>query len=148
MSIEIMILVLLILGLSFMVLEAFMPAFGLLGLGGIVSFVAALIMLNDQSHFYGMPVNMPLMIALGLIGLVILGVSAYFTVRTFKTRIQAGAEIMHGMQARVVEWHGTSGRVHIDGETWLAQGPEGLVIGDAVVIEARENLVLHVRKDS
>lgn len=147
MSADLLILVLLIGGLTFMTLEAFAPAFGLLGLAGAASFISALFLLEDQASFYGVHVNIPLLIGLGVIGGVILAFSAYFTYKTRKTSISAGVEIMQGMPARVIEWHGHTGRVHVDGETWQAQGPEGLVIGDTVEVSTRNNLVLTVIKE-
>ncbi|CAN0599688.1 unnamed protein product, partial [Laminaria digitata] len=43
-------LALILLGLAFIVGEAFMPSFGILGIGGIVAFVAGSIILMDGSH--------------------------------------------------------------------------------------------------
>lgn len=144
---DIVILVLLITGLALMVLEAFAPAFGLLGILGSASFISALVMLDGQSHIYGIEVNVPLMIGVGLIGLIVLGVSFYTTYIVRRTRITAGSESLIGHPARVVEWNENMGRVFVDGETWQATGEHHLVIGDTVTIISRNNLILHVKKD-
>lgn len=146
MSVEIAIIVLLVLGLAFMMLEAITPSFGLLGLGGAVSFFAALSMLHEIGSLYGVPVGMPVLIAAGLIGLAVLAGSFYFVYVAHKSRIAAGAETMVGMNAKVLHWTGTRGQVHIDGEEWAAQGPEGLAPGDIVTVAQRDNLILTVHK--
>lgn len=146
MSVDLIILVCLILGLAFMALEAFAPAFGVLGMMGIVSFITAIVMLMDKTHFYGIEINVPILVGIGIVGVAIVGVSAYVTWRTRKARISAGAEMMQGMVARVIEWNDDAGRVHIDGEAWQAKGPDMLVIGDTVEVVGRDNLVLMVKK--
>jgi membrane-bound serine protease (ClpP class) len=146
MGIELTILVLLILGLAFMVLEAIVPTFGLLGIGGAASFLAALFMLRHESEFYGMPVDVPMLLALGIVGLAVLLGSFYFIYIARTKKISAGAEIMPGMAAIVIDWSGTSGRVRTDGEIWAAQGPAGLNAGDSVIIAERNNLILTVTK--
>ncbi|HEY8964312.1 MAG TPA: NfeD family protein [Alphaproteobacteria bacterium] len=148
MTTDLVILVLFILGLAFMALEAFVPTFGLLGLAGVGSFIAAIVMLNGHDVFYGIPVNMPLLIGLGIIGVVVLAASFLYTRKTLKKGISAGAEIMPGMSAKVISWTGTSGRVRVDGEEWAASGPEGLVPGDIVIIQSRDNLTLILKKDA
>lgn len=148
MTVELTILVLLILGLTFMLLEAIVPAFGLFGLGGAFSFVAAIFMLRNVDVFYGMPVDGPLLATLGVLGIAVLAGSIYFIIKAWKLRATAGAESMMGMPAKVVEWKGQTGRVHVDGETWAAQGPDNLSIGDVVTVTARNHLTLTVSKDA
>jgi membrane-bound serine protease (ClpP class) len=146
MGAELTILVLLILGLAFMLLEAIVPAFGLLGLGGALSFMAALIMLYDLDSFYGLRVDGPLLTALGILGLAILAGSFYFIRVAWKSRVSAGAEAMIGARGKVLEWTGVSGRVHVDGESWAAKGPENLAAGDIIRVSGRDHLILTVIK--
>lgn len=147
MTVEFTILVLLIIGFAFMTLEAIVPSFGLMGLGGAVSFFVALSMLRHQDRFYGLSVDLPLIAALGIIGLAVLAGSLYFVVTTWRKKISAGSETMPGASARVVEWAGGAGRVAHEGEIWAATGPQTLVPGDTVTITARQNLTLTVTKD-
>lgn len=147
MTVDLTILILLILGLAFMTLEAIVPSFGLLGLGGAASFVAAIFMLRHVDEFYGMPADMPLLMTLGIVGLTVFLGSLYFIRLAFKTRKSAGAETLIGAVAKVIEWNAGAGRVHVDGETWAATGPDALTIGDAVRVSGRTNLVLTITKD-
>jgi membrane-bound serine protease (ClpP class) len=58
-----------------------------------------------------------------------------------------GEEQMIGSRARVVDWHGQEGRVHVHGEVWRARGPTGLAPGQAVEVKAIEGLTLEVIPD-
>ncbi|NBX66149.1 MAG: hypothetical protein EBQ96_04050 [Proteobacteria bacterium] len=148
MSLELTVLILLVLGLAFMALEAFTPAFGLLGLGGAASFFAALMMMREMDHFMGIAVDGPLLTSLGVIGALVLAACAYFVRLAWKTRATAGSETMVGMYATVRDWKDGRGQVHVDGEEWAAQGPSDLKAGDTVRISSRDKLVLTVIKDA
>lgn len=144
---ELTVLVLLVLGLAFMALEAFVPSFGLLGLAGAASFISAIIMLRNFDSFMGLTVDGPLMGALGIIGVVVLIASLYFVRMAWKLRAKAGSEAMIGMAAKVLDWNQGRGQVHVDGEDWAAQGPDNLQAGDSVKVIARDHLILTVTKD-
>jgi membrane-bound serine protease (ClpP class) len=58
-----------------------------------------------------------------------------------------GEEQMIGSRARVVDWHGQEGRVHVHGEVWRARGPAGLAPGQEVKVKAIEGLTLEVTPD-
>ena len=148
MSIEVTIIVLLVIGLAFMALEAIVPAFGLLGLGGIASFMAALFMLRNMDEFMGIAVDAPLLASLGIAGLVVLGACVYFVRRAWQLRAQSGAETMIGMRAKILSWEGHEGRVLVEGEEWTAQGPEGLSAGQYARVSARDHLILTVTHEA
>lgn len=132
------------LGLALMAAEAVTPSFGVLGLGGAVSFVmgAAILVDTDAPQYQ---------IAWPVIG-ALAGVSLLFSLvvvgaiwRTGRGRARTGAEAMAGSAGRVMDWNGRAGHVWTHGERWSAVGPEGLEAGDAVEIAAMEGLTLRVR---
>ena len=51
---------------------------------------------------------------------------------------------MIGVVGRVVDWEGTHGRVHVQGEIWWAQGPWPVFPDSAVRVTSRSGLVLTV----
>ncbi len=144
MSHKLSIVVLLITGVAAMVLEAFVPSFGILGLGGAAAFFTALVMAHDAGSVYGLNVDVPTLVAVGIIGVVFLKASLYFTWKSLRRKLFAGAEVMAGAPARVLHWHDGHGRVHVDGEEWAATGPAHLNTGDEVTIDRRDNLTLIV----
>ena len=110
-------LALIILGLAFMIGEAFMPSFGILGLGGIISFVTGSIILMDDTN---------LAISIPLIGGTAL-VSAGFTmwvltrlIRLRKRQVVTGLEQLIGAEAVAMADFDGSGRVWLHGESWWA----------------------------
>src|SRR4051812_33115796 len=128
---ELTVLVLLITGLALMGLEAFVPSFGIIGFGGCAAFLIALWMMDHHLEtFYGWTVDTPILIAIGVLGVIVMIASLVYVRKALKVGISAGAEIMPGMSARVVAWSGTSGRVRIEGEEWAATGRENLLPGD------------------
>ncbi len=136
-------LALIILGISLIAAEAFMPSFGSLGIGGIVAFaVGSLILLDEES----------LRISLTLVAGTTL-VSAAFVFwmmgRMASLRrkpVRTGAEALIGMTGEVREDFSGDGRIWLMGESWQAKAGETLRKGEKVQVKAKEGLVLTVEK--
>ena len=146
MTIEFAVLVLLVVGLAFMALEAFVPSFGILGLGGAASFFAALVMMRDLDQFVGMTVDGPLMTSLGIIGVIVLSISAYFVRMAWKMRGTIAQDPLLGLAATVSDWQDGRGMVMLEGEGWAAVGAPDLKVGDTVTVTSRKHLILTVEK--
>jgi membrane protein implicated in regulation of membrane protease activity len=70
---------------------------------------------------------------------------AWFMVRwTQRRRAQVGAEALIGRTGKVVIACTPRGQVAVSGERWQAICPSGANVGDMVVIQALEGLVLQV----
>lgn len=134
-------LALIVLGMAFMVAEAFLPSFGVLGLGGIAAFVAgALILVDTQLPGYGIPIGLIVFMALATAVLTI-GVAAV-AVRTSK---QARAnDSFAGRVAVVTSAQGHEGWAQIDGEIWHVLCERPLQRGQQVRVTARQGLTLRV----
>jgi membrane-bound serine protease (ClpP class) len=109
---------LLLLGLALMIGEVFTPGLGILGIGGLVAFVAGAYFL-----FEGSGSDMEIAVSLPLI----LGMAALTAGLIFGV-----AEQIIGAEARVLDWDGSSGHVRLHGEIWSARSgaairPEGRV---------------------
>lgn len=61
-------------------------------------------------------------------------------------RVRTGAETLIGRTATVVRSCRPAGQVRISGETWDARCEDGADPGDAVVVVARDGLVLVVER--
>lgn len=144
MTLEWTVTILLILGCTLMLLEAFAPSFGIMGISGTTAFITSLVLMRDLETFHGLSVDPSILIACGILGVAIMGFCLYFISKAWKQKISVGAETMNGMSARVVEWSGTHGIVHVESETWQAEGPDGLQAGQTVIITDRKNLKLSV----
>ena len=64
--------------------------------------------------------------------------------RSHRRPVVTGEEDMIGSRARIVDWHGQEGRVHVRGEIWRARGPAGLVPDQKVRVQAIDGLTVEV----
>jgi membrane-bound serine protease (ClpP class) len=139
-------LALIVLGLMFMGAEAFLPSFGILGLGGIVAFVAGGLMLIDtELPGYGIPPALIGTLAVGC-ALLLIG-TARLALAARRRPVTAGAATLIGALARVESVAGGGSReawVRVEGEIWQAVSSLPLAPAQAVKIVGRKGLVLEV----
>lgn len=134
-------LALLLLGLTFMIAEAFVPSFGALGLGGVAAFVAGSLLLWDET---GPGHEIPLAPILGfalasatiLIGLMVLAL------RQHRRPVASGAEMLLGATITVVG--DDSNRAWVHGESWRIRADRPLRRGERVQVAGRDGLTLLV----
>ena len=135
-------LALLLLGLAFMVAEAFVPSFGALGLGGIAAFIAGSLLLWDETGpGYEIPLALILGFALASAGLLI-GL-ATLLVRQRRRPVVSGAEALLGATGAVMT--GDSSRAWIHGESWQIRADRPLRPGERVQVTGRDGLMLFVQ---
>ena len=134
---------LMLLGIVLMVGEAFMPSFGTLGIGGIVSFSIGSIILMDDEEFR----VSPLLIAVTVVTfatLLFLIVGRFISFR--RKQYTTGAEAMIGMTGEAVEDFVGEGRVWLLGESWSARCAGQVKKGEKVKVAAKDGLLLTVEK--
>lgn len=137
-------LALLLLGVALLVAEAFLPTFGLAGIGGIVAFVLGSLFLF---HTEGTGIGVSRGVIAGAGGAVVV---CMLTIGTLVARAQwsraaSGREGMVGtvgMVRRALAPHGT---VLVRGEYWTAVSDEAIAVGEPVEVTAVEGMVLRVR---
>jgi len=134
---------LMLLGIIFMVAEAFMPSFGALGIGGVIAFVVGSVMLLDtESPGFG--------VSWWLIGSVSLFSAAFFmTVVTLALRVRrrpvvTGREEMIGAVGETLAAFKAEGRVRVHSEEWQAYTHLPLARGQKVRVVEIRGLVLLV----
>lgn len=137
-------LLLIILGISFMILEVFVSGFGVLGIGGVVSFAFGSILLFDADTL-GNSVSIPLVIAFSLVslGFFILVMKLFLSSRSAK--VVSGIEEMVGAHAKIVKVHENGYKVLCHGEIWSAKSDEKLNVEDEVEVTELSGLTLKVR---
>ena len=124
---------LLILGMAFMTAEAFLPSFGILGIGGIISFIFGSILLfdSDSPEFQ---LSWIVIISSALFCCALLSFILSYVWRSFKRPVMSGTENLIGAMAEVLEWSDDKGSVRAEGERWKASGMRGLRKGQKVKI--------------
>jgi membrane-bound serine protease (ClpP class) len=138
---------LLMLGVALMVAEAFIPSFGIVGIGGIVAFAIGSLMMFD-TEIPGFSLSWHA-VALGTsvtAAFFLIAIGAAW--RAHGRSVVTGETALLGHFGRVVTWTGDQGFVHIQGEDWQAQSNAPLAPGQAVRVTARRDLMLIVEPDT
>jgi membrane-bound serine protease (ClpP class) len=136
-------LALVLLGLAFMIGEAFVPSFGLLGIGGAVAFVfgAAILFDTDVPAFQlGWPTIALAAAASAGVLIFLLG----YLWRAHRRPVTTGAEDFAHARATVDDWQAGQGHVRLHGERWNARGPADLAPGESVAVTGQDGLMLTV----
>ena len=141
---------LILLGVGFLVAEAFVPSYGALGLGGIVAFaIGAVLLIDGDVPGFGVP--LPLIAALSAASaafiLLVAGMAAKARKRPVVNMV-AGGRVLVGATGELVEFAGGEGWVLVGGEHWKVRGAAGLRAGQPVRITGvsdKSGVVLDVR---
>lgn len=142
-------LALLVLGIALMIGEALTPGIGILGIGGVIAFLA-----GSYFLFEGADADIEFAVSLPLIiGATITTAALTFGVvgaamTAHRRKPTTGAEEMIGSEARVVSWQDGHGQVHLHGEIWAARYErmvtQSLKTDDTVRVVGRDGLTLIV----
>lgn len=136
-------LALIFLGVALMIAEAFDPSFGVLGLGGIASFVIGSIILMDTDQpAYG--IDLSLIISLTVLSVLVLGAILWLAVKSTRSQIVSGLEALIGSDAVVIEDFDEKGSVIMHGEHWQAITHKPLKKAQTVKVTGLKNLILSV----
>jgi len=138
-------LALLALGMAFMVLEAFVPSFGVLGVGGAVAFAAGSVMLfrEDAGQLeVALPVIATFLVLSAVLFIGVIG----FAVRSRRSPVVSGAEEMLGAVGEALEDFEESGRVRVHSESWIAQSDRPIRQGVRVRVVSMDGLTLKVEE--
>lgn len=136
-------LALLLLGIAFMVAEALMPSFGVLGIGGVAAFVIGSIMLID-TEIPGYGISLPLIAAFALLSAGLCIVVLGLVLKSRKKPVVTGREELMRSTGEVVDGFDREGWVRVRGELWRARTPVPLIAGQQVKVTAVQGLVLEV----
>ncbi|MFN7454037.1 MAG: NfeD family protein [Pseudobdellovibrionaceae bacterium] len=139
-------LALIFLGIAFLIAELFVPSFGILGVGGIVSFVVGSLFLFDTAQTgYAIPLYMILGVA-SVIAAFFLGVGylALSTIRKRKDGMDGDFKVSKAIVVSV-ENDGKSGQIEVLGETWRFESTDPLKLDEEVQVLERVGLTLKVK---
>ncbi|MFO7994472.1 MAG: NfeD family protein [Marinobacter sp.] len=142
-------LALILLGLAFIVGEAFMPSFGILGVGGIVAFVTGSIILMDGSH---QDISLP---TIGGTALVAAGFMLWTVIRFIGLRrkhpVSGTEQIVHERATALDDFQEQDGQyrghARLSGERWNALSQAPVRAGDRLHVSSIEGLTVHVEPE-
>ncbi|MBF8221478.1 NfeD family protein [Halomonas sp. 328] len=134
-------LALILVGLGLIVGEAFMPSFGILGIGGVVAFVIGSVILMDADH---LSISLPMIGSVaGLAALLMLWVMTRF-MGLRRAPVRTGQEEMLHVQATALEDFEGEGHVRLRGERWRARAAQPVRRGQVLKVVRIEGLTVEV----
>jgi membrane-bound serine protease (ClpP class) len=134
---------LIILGIALMVSEAFLPSFGILGLGGIIAFVLGSVMLID-TELPGYGVSWLLIAPLAGVSAVLSFAVGGMALRARRRPVLTGDEELPGSEGEALEDIETEGWARVHGEMWRVSSRVPLPRGARLRVTARHGLKLEV----
>jgi membrane-bound serine protease (ClpP class) len=137
---------LILLGLAFMIAEAFLPSFGVIGFGGVVAFVVGAVILMD-TDVPGFGIPLALIIGMALISVLLLMTLVGMALKARRRALVSGDAGLVGSLATVtglLPGLPMSGWVQLQGEKWQVKSRSPLHLGQQVRVVARTGVTLEV----
>ncbi|MBI2311988.1 MAG: nodulation protein NfeD [Betaproteobacteria bacterium] len=136
-------LALIVLGIAFMVAELFFPAFGSLGVGGVIAFVIGSVMLID-TEVPGYAIAWPVIGAVAATSALFLFFVVGAALKARRRPVVSGREQMIGAVGEVLEGSAGEGLARVQGEIWTVKSATPLTAGQRVRVTAIDGLTLTV----
>lgn len=137
---------LILLGITFMIAEGFLPSFGVVGFGGIVAFVVgALILIDTDAPGFGIP--LALIGTLALLSALLIGGVLGMALKARQRALVSGDAGLVGSLVTVTQVMASDpfcGVVLAQGEPWQARCATPLQTGQNVRVTARHGVMLEV----
>ena len=136
-------LALILLGIAFMVAEAFVPAFGSLGVGGLIAFViGSIILIDTDAPGFEIPYALigGIAVASGAFLILVIGMLA----KGRRRPVVTGREEMIGASGVALDDISGEGWARVHSENWRVRSKEPIRKGQRLRVKAIEGLVLDV----
>jgi membrane-bound serine protease (ClpP class) len=140
-------LALIVLGIGFMVAEAFLPAFGSLGVGGIIAFVIGSVILFDEAELPGFEMPWGLVAGVTVASAAFVFFIVGVAIRNRRRPVVSGREYLIGASGEAIEDFEREGWARVQGETWRVRSSGPVRRGDRLRVSAINGLVLTVEVD-
>ena len=134
---------LILLGIGLMAAEAFVPSFGVLGLGGIVAFVLGSVMLID-TDLPGYGISWALIAPLAAVSAMLSFAVGGMALTARRQPVITGSEELPGSEGEALDDISAEGWARVHGELWRVRSPLPLARGTRLRVTARHGLTLDV----
>ena len=134
------------LGIMLMVMEAFVPSTGILGIGGVIAFVfGSIILMDTESKSF--QIALPLIIAVAAFSVLLLVIVVGMLIRSRRTALVSGDSAMLGEMAEIMEDFDDKGLVRVHGELWQAVTEGAVKKGQLLPVKAINGLELSLSEN-
>jgi membrane-bound serine protease (ClpP class) len=137
---------LILLGLAFIVAEAFMPSFGVLGIGGVAALAIGMVILIDPETPAGFAIPYSFIAGFAIMAGVAMFATAYLALRARRQPVVSGREDLRGAEGIVLGDLEDEGWARVRGEMWRVQSGVPLRKGERVRVVGMSGLTLTVEK--
>ena len=141
-------LALILLGIAFMVAEAFLPAFGSLGVGGLIAFVIGSIILMEEATIPGFDIPYPLIAGVTAASAAFLLVIGGMAVRNRNRPVVSRRADIIGAPAEALEDFSAEGWARVQGETWRVRSAAPVRRGQRLRVRSIDGLILTVEVEA
>lgn len=134
-------------GAGLLIAEAHLPTYGGLGLAGVVALAGGAAIAVDGAGA-GTALIVAVVVLVALAALALLAVIVRATLTAGHSRVRTGVEALVGHVGVIRRAPAPLGQVFVDGALWRAKPclEDELSVGDQVVVERVQGLVLSVRR--
>ena len=139
---------LILLGIAFIVAEAFMPSFGALGIGGVVALVVGSVILFDPAEAAGYELPTSFVVTLALMSGAIVFLTVTLALKARGRPVVSGREQFVGMEGEVLEDCEREGWARVRSERWRIIGARPMRRGEKVKVVGVEGLRLRVEPET
>jgi membrane-bound serine protease (ClpP class) len=134
---------LILLGIAFMVAEAFVPSFGALGLGGVTAFIiGAVILIDTEVPGFGIPIS--LIVTLAAASAAAIAVTGGLALKARRRPVVSGSEELIGSVGEVLSCSDDQCWARVHSELWRVKSTIQLTPGLHVRVSGRDGLILLV----
>jgi membrane-bound serine protease (ClpP class) len=138
---------LIVLGLAFIVAEAFLPSFGSLGIGGVVALVIGSLILFDPDVAAGYRLSLPFIVTLSAASASFVFFTVWFALRARRRPVVSGQLEMIGASGIALADFEREGWAQVRGENWRVVSAAPLASGDRLRVTGIEGLILSVEPE-
>jgi membrane-bound serine protease (ClpP class) len=140
-------LALILLGMALLAAELLAPSFGVLGVGGVIAFIAGGLLLFDRD-VPGLGVPLPLLFGLAASSAAVVLLGGRMALRARHRPVVSGQEGMLGAPGVVLVADARGAWAQVQGERWKVTGPHALAVGERVRVVGVRGLELDVRRET
>lgn len=139
---------LILLGLAFIVAEAFLPSFGSLGIGGVVALVIGLLILFDPDIAAGYRLPLVFIATFAAASATLTFATVWFALKARRRPIVSGSGEIIGASGVALADIEREGWAQVRGETWRVVSAAPLARGERLRVTGIEGLTLNVEPAS
>ena len=140
-------LALILLGIGFMIAEAFLPAYGSLGIGGVIAFVLGSIMLIQETDLPGFEIPIALIAGVAAASAGFLIFVLGMLMKSRRRAVVSGREEMIGARGEALADFEREGWARVHGEQWKVRASGAVTRGQKLRVTGMHGLVLDVERE-